>query len=272
MVIDLVSLKVRSLEDMIEFYTKIIGLEVNSKKTSEAYLGVGGKNLIHLTQVNDYTISHATTGLYHVAFLLPTRKDLGIFLRHIIEKPFFIGASDHGYSEAVYLEDIEGNGIEVYYDKEIDKWDIRENGDIVGVTEPLDYMGLLKLGDEEFYKIPNGTYIGHIHLTVSDLNKTEEFYKDIVGMDLKMNFGGMAKFFSYNNYHHHIGANTWKGTSILPSVSTDLGLNFYELNVNIPFETTVSNLKSKGYKYESIDNKIEVLDPNGIKLKLVFNN
>lgn len=272
-VIGYVSLKVKSLDNMIGYYTEVIGLDVIKKEGREAWLGVDKEILLHFVELNEYTVNVNATGLYHTAFLVPNRSVLGSFLAHIINHNSFVGASDHGYSEAIYLEDIEGNGIEVYCDKPLESWDIRDNGNIVGITTYIDYMGLLKEAGSPFKKMPKGTFIGHIHLTVAELDKTEKFYTDILELDLKLNYVGMAKFFSYYNYHHHIGTNTWKGTMISSLGEKDLGLNYFTLILG---EEKFNNIKAKiiknNMKFRYENGWLEIKDSNGITIHLISNN
>lgn len=131
-------LNVKDLTRQTAFYTQIIGLEILSQTKTEVVLGAGNKPLVHLIQTNREEAVKSSYGLYHMAILLPSREDLADIFKHIAELDYpFVGAADHGYSEALYLEDLEGNGIELYRDKPVSEWDIREDGRIVGVTEDL---------------------------------------------------------------------------------------------------------------------------------------
>ena len=149
--------------------------------------------------------------MYHLAFLLPTFEDLGTILRHlIINNVPMIGASNHGYSNALYLDDPEGNGIEIYWDKPENEWDVREDGTIAGITEPMDADAALDVARTAFDGMPDGTIMGHVHLHVDDVEKAAEFYGNVMGLGLKYKFGPQAYFFASGNYHHHLGANIWK--------------------------------------------------------------
>ena len=133
-----VVLNVKDLAGQTAFYTQIIGLGILTKTEREVVLGAGNKPLVHLIQTNREEAVKSSYGLYHMAILLPSREDLADVFKHIAELDYpFVGAADHGYSEAIYLEDLEGNGIELYRDKPVAEWDIREDGRIVGVTEEL---------------------------------------------------------------------------------------------------------------------------------------
>ncbi len=215
-----VALKVANLEKMTRFYQEVIGLQVLEQSAIQSTLGVDNTVLLELHKVQEPLPLTPKTGLYHVAFLLPTRKDLGNALRHYltIEAPL-IGASDHGYSEAIYLNDPEGNGIEVYRDKPQSEWDIRTDGEIVGVTLEMDAEAVIAASDGAGDGFPAGTTVGHVHLKVADLMQTEKFYTEVLGLSLKNNFGNQAKFFAAGDYHHHIGSNIWLGKKFLPCLN-----------------------------------------------------
>ncbi|CAD0141175.1 protein of unknown function [Streptococcus thermophilus] len=133
-----VVLNVKDLAGQTAFYTQIIGLGILTKTEREVVLGAGNKPLVHLIQTNREEAVKSSYGLYHMAILLPSREDLADVFKHIVNLDYpFVGAADHGYSEALYLEDLEGNGIELYRDKPVAEWDIREDDRIVGVTEEL---------------------------------------------------------------------------------------------------------------------------------------
>lgn len=164
-----VVLKVANLEKMIAFYTQVIGLSLIEKNQQTARLGTTEKILLELIKVENPLPLTRKTGLFHVAFLLPTRKDLGNTLIHYLQSNAPIdGASDHGYSEALYLTDPEGNGIEVYRDKPKSEWDIREDGEIVGITKEMDAEGVVAAADSQQSSFPTGTIVGHVHLKVAD--------------------------------------------------------------------------------------------------------
>ena len=190
-----VTLKVADLDKMVNFYTKTIGLKLLKQGEGRAWLAPQGTNdaILVLKELTAGEENQGTTGLYHIAFLLPTRKDLGNMLLWLLQENVQIGAADHGYSEALYLSDPENNGIEIYWDKPEEVWDIRPNGEIIGVTEELDGDSLAAEADGHWLGISEGSKIGHIHLKVADLDATETFYKNL-GFGLKSNFGQQAKF------------------------------------------------------------------------------
>ena len=160
-----VVLNVKELAGQTAFYTQIVGLEILTKTEREVLLGAGNKPLVHLIKINREEAVKSSYGLYHMAILLPSREDLADVFKHIADLDYpFVGAADHGYSEALYLEDLEGNGIELYRDKPVAEWDIREDGRIVGVTEELSAQEIYDMKRKvEPFVIARGTRMGHIH-------------------------------------------------------------------------------------------------------------
>lgn len=269
-----VVLKVANLEKMIAFYTQVIGLSLIEKNQQTARLGTTEKILLELIKVENPLPLTRKTGLFHVAFLLPTRKDLGNTLIHYLQSNAPIdGASDHGYSEALYLTDPEGNGIEVYRDKPKSEWDIREDGEIVGITKEMDAEGVVAAADSQQSSFPTGTIVGHVHLKVADLAQTETFYTQVVGLSLKNNFGNQAKFFAAGDYHHHIGSNTWMGKGVPPMADNDLGLAYYTfvLPDKEAFESLLTHLEKKNVSFTLESSRhLALLDPNGIQVKMEY--
>ena len=264
----LVALNVGNLNEMSDFYQKVIGLTLLKKNQETVLLGAGSRPLVKLIQVNHPLPRSRKTGLYHTAFLLPSRKELGSALYHYVTtKAPVTGGADHGYSEAIYLTDPEDNGIEVYHDKPREEWDIRADGEIVGVTEELAAQEVIDLADRNWHGFPEGTVLGHVHLKVSDLDKTEQFYTDSLGLSLKNNFGKQAKFFATGDYHHHIGANSWESQQAPAIKENDLGLAYFTFYVKN--EAEFSRLE-KHWQEKKIDYQKEkglwLRDPNGIKI------
>ena len=265
-----VALKVANLEKMTRFYQEVIGLQVLEQSAIQSTLGVDNTVLLELHKVQEPLPLTPKTGLYHVAFLLPTRKDLGNALRHYltIEAPL-IGASDHGYSEAIYLNGPEGNGIEVYRDKPQSEWDVRADGEIVGVTIEMDAEAVIAASDGAGEGFPAGTTVGHVHLKVADLIQTEKFYTEVLGLSLKNNFGNQAKFFATGDYHHHIGSNIWLGKNIPAMSEQDLGLDYFSFVV--PNQAELDRLeehwKNQINYSKDESGSLTVVDPNGITMK-----
>ncbi|HGR9339238.1 TPA: VOC family protein, partial [Streptococcus pneumoniae] len=199
---------VKDLVSQTVFYQQIIGLEILSQTDTEVVLGLGGKALVHLIQAQEGGEVREHYGLYHLAILLPTRKALADVLKHLTDLQIpLVGGADHGYSEALYLEDLEGNGIELYRDKPVSTWDIREDGRIIGVTEVLAAQDIYELGERvEPFILAEGTRMGHIHLSVKDSRKSRQFYQTVLGLEDKFSVPS-ASWIAAGDYHHHLAVN-----------------------------------------------------------------
>lgn len=267
-----VSLKVQNLERSIQFYEEVIGFKLLKKEGNKAYMTADGKTeLLTLEQPENVVPKQGrTAGLYHFAILLPSRRDLSRFLRHIAEIRYPIGAGDHLVSEALYLNDLDGNGIEVYQDRPAETW--TWDGDFVHMdTLPVDFEDLLKETDEPWQGLPAGTKMGHIHLHVSQLDEAREFYMKGLGFDI-VSYYPNAIFMSSGKYHHHIAINTWAGVGAPPTPENGVGLNWY--TVVLPDEETrldtVNRLKNLGAPVTKDGNLYITEDPSRNKIHLVL--
>ena len=225
-------LNVKDLARQTAFYTQIIGLEILSQTATEVVLGTGNKSLVHLIETNSKEAVKSSYGLYHMAILLPSREDLADVFKHIAELDYpFVGAADHGYSEALYLEDLEGNGIELYRDKPVAEWDIREDGRIVGVTEELSAQEIYDMGRKvEPFVIAEETRMGHIHLSVKDSQLASAFYQEVLGLADKFTIPS-ASWIASGDYHHHLAVNEWGGKDLAKREEDMSGLAYYVLEV-----------------------------------------
>jgi catechol 2,3-dioxygenase len=225
-----VSLVVRDLERVGDFYQKILGLGLIDRTPDQIRLGAGATVLLELRSDPAAAPGHPrTAGLFHTAFLLPTRRDLAQWLLHAANAGARLqGASDHLVSEAIYLADPEGNGIEVYRDRAPGEW--RRNADgIVVATEALDLDALVSIVAEPRWSgMPEGSCVGHVHLRVGDIPKAEAFYRDALGMPLVTRYPG-GSFFGSGGYHHHIAANIWSSRGAGPRERPSAGLDWLEL-------------------------------------------
>lgn len=220
-----VTLVVHDLERVRTFYEQAIGLHLLSADAVSAALGVGSTTLLELRR--DQTAksrSPRDAGLFHTAFLLPSRSDLGCWTKHAGEKRLpLLGASDHGVSEALYLADPEGNGIELYADRPSETW--KRTG--LGVdmpSDPLDIDNLIESADAQPWQgAPEGLTIGHVHLQVGAISPAEEFYAGALGLDITHRYPG-ASFYSSGGYHHHIATNIWnsRGAAVRNELTTGL--------------------------------------------------
>lgn len=206
-----VALNASEPKALARFYEESIGLTLIGEENQVYYLGTPDGQVL-LSIYPSHGDRKKITGLYHMAFLLPSRKDLANSFKALLNQRVSLdGASDHGYSEALYLNDPEGNGIEIYADKDQSVWTVTDEGEIVGITEPMATQEVLSLADDRPYTgMPNGTIMGHIHLHVHDLKETSDFYWGIMGIGQKYVMSQSALFMASGNYHHHLGANIWR--------------------------------------------------------------
>ncbi|MBR3191508.1 VOC family protein [Bosea sp. (in: a-proteobacteria)] len=223
-----VSLRVRDLSGLTAFYRDAIGLSVIEQDADHAVLGAGGEPLVKLEAGAQQPSSAA--GLFHMAILLPSRRDLGNWLRHAAETRIGLeGASNHLVSEALYLSDPEGNGIEIYRDRSRPEWPRLDGGRIAMATERLDLDALLRDADLRAYAgMPEGTVMGHIHLRVGDVAQAEGFYRDALGFEVMVHYPG-ASFMATGGYHHHIATNTWHSRGAGLRRDDEAGLASFEL-------------------------------------------
>ena len=275
-----VHLRVLNLQRTIEYYRDLLGFRTSGQSTEKhAFLTAEGapSYLIALSRApQEPELLKRRAGLYHFAILLPDRKSLSQILRHImknIEKANFEGAADHGVSEALYLQDPEGNGIEIYHDRPRPEWRWNKNR-IEMTTKSLDEEGLLKESKEDWSVMPEGTKIGHVHLHVSNLQESEGFYSGALGLKLTSALPS-AYFYAADEYHHHVATNTWAGEGISPLSKTQPGLDHFALN--LPNEEALHhllrNLSWKAISTEKSDelefsHSVYVYDPDGIKIQL----
>ncbi|CAM3485104.1 VOC family protein [Marinicrinis lubricantis] len=268
-----VHLLVSDLNRSISFYTEVIGFKVLEQSDSKAiFTADGAAPLLTVTESeNVQPMQPRRTGLYHFALLLPTRRDLAKALRHLVQTGYPLqGASDHLVSEAIYLGDPDGNGIEIYADRPKEDWSWR--GDqVVMSTEPLHVEELMSLDDQEAWTgLPSGTIMGHIHLHVADLHAAEQFYCNGLGFDIVTQYGTQALFISTGSYHHHIGLNTWNGVGAAAPDPNHVGLLFYTLVLpsQVALNETIQRLQQIGAWVEEQHSVTWTKDPSGNLIEL----
>ncbi|EAG6424988.1 VOC family protein [Listeria monocytogenes] len=264
-----VVLNVGHLKEMADFYQEVIGLKLLEENERMVRLGVSGSDeaLLVLKKIDNAVVPEVPRiGLFHTAFLLPTRESLEDVLLHLAKSGYPIdGAGDHAYSEALYLHDIEGNGIEIYADRPKAEWMRDGDGNLPMVTEQVDVDSLLQIAtDEPFTGMPNGTIIGHVHLQVADADKAEQFYKEVLGMNLTTAIPS-ARFFAAGDYHHHIGSNVWAGRNLELLQENETGLAWFTI-ITPDKDAIITNLIEQGYDVKRLENTISVTDSNGIKI------
>ncbi len=270
-------LLIQNLERSVAFYTGVIGMKLLARDEQSASLGVGEIPLLVLHENPTAHQVKGTSGLYHFAILVPERDDLSYALRRIAETQTPVqGFADHGVSEAIYLPDPDGNGIEIYRDFPRDVWPRDASGELQMVTDPLDVNGLLgelKSSTPVNVTLPPATKIGHMHLHVRDVDEAVTFYRDALGFNLIQRYDASAAFLAAGDYHHHLGVNTWAGIGAPPKPDDAVGLQ--EFTINLPVEKDLQMLKkhllgTDFVFYEEQDN-IWVDDPSGNRIRFSTN-
>lgn len=274
-----VTIRVLDLKKSINFYTNTLGMKLINQNETQADLGANSKDvLLSIIQLENGSPKESrTAGLYHVAYLLPTRKDLGLILKHFIElKTPLQGASNHGISEAIYLADPDGNGIEIAADTPDTSW--KWNGDTLDILSdngPMDVQAVLNEANGfEFNGLPDSTIVGHLHLNVSELIESKRFYRDILGLDIVIEIPNSAVFMSFGKYHHHIAINLWNGNGVKQARSNTPGMTV--ANLSIPTELQLINIENKlnelNYPFIKKDHSLIVNDPSGNQFRLQSNS
>jgi catechol 2,3-dioxygenase len=268
-VIGAVSLTVSDLARSRDFYERAIGLTATERDDGSVALAAGGAPLVSLYGDSSApALNRHATGLYHQAILVPSRRDLAQALVRLARASWPLdGASDHLVSEAVYLSDLDGNGIEIYRDRPRTEWR-HTNGQLEMATIPLDLDGVLaELAGETSVpdQLPSETTIGHVHLQISDLAAAEAFYNGVLGFDVTVRGYPGALFVSAGGYHHHLGLNTWQSAGSAPPEPGSVGLRSYE--VLLPNEHGLSDVlervETAGIPTEGSGDATLVRDPSG---------
>jgi catechol 2,3-dioxygenase len=270
-----VRLTVRDIDRSRAFYETAIGLRPGELEDGTFALGVpGGPALIELRGDSSAPrLNRRAPGLYHLAILVPTRLDLAFALARLVQARWPLdGASDHMVSEALYLSDPDGNGIEIYRDRPRSEW--RRDGDQLQMaTLPLDLddvVGELRSASELQAEVAGATRIGHVHLQVSDLEMAEAFYHGVLGFDVMVRGYPGALFVSAGGYHHHIGLNTWHSAGGAPAPAGSVGLRSF--TIELPDErelaAVLGRLEAAGIATDRAADGVLVRDPfaNGLVL------
>jgi len=223
-----VELKVLDLEREAEFYERF-GLTRIEDRDENTTFGAGGAPLLRLKALKGgRERPRHTAGLFHFAILLPREEELGGFMRRTLEQRLpMTGTADHFVSQALYFDDPEGNGIEVYADRPRSEWQY-PNGRLNIGTDHLDFERLLRIAENPQGKFSNGTVLGHMHLNVADLDRSQAFYESM-GMELMAEAGRVMRFLSWDGYHHHLGINLLEGQGAAPVESELRGLQGFEV-------------------------------------------
>jgi catechol 2,3-dioxygenase len=310
--IDHLHLKVSNLERSLQFYRSILGFKIVRQEDKTAFLSSSSSSnnkdssmfLVVLSEIKSeikdsaisYTFQHKprVAGLYHFAILLPKRRYLAYFLKHIqknLDSKYYEGMADHAVSESIYIHDPDSNGIEVYRDRDPTEWKWKEDK-VHMVTEPLNVQDLLKesiidVDNDDWNVLPPNTSLGHVHLHISNLSKAKRFYQDILELNHTATYLG-AYFFAANRYHHHIATNTWLGENIPPAYSYDNnkpGLDHYAINLHTQNDLFLLKKRLLEFKVrideeqliENNDNQFSSssfygYDFDGIKIQFLYND
>lgn len=265
-----VRLQVADLDRSLEYYQEVLGFRILDCSAGHAVLGADAPLIELRERPGAASLSRGRRlGLFHYAILLPDRAALGAFVRHLTEQGERAGASDHLVSEALYLQDPDGLGIEVHADRPRSDW-ARRDGQIVMATEPLDLPSLMgAAGTTSWSGMPSGTTIGHIHLHVGDLDWAAAFYHEALGLEKVVWSYPGALFLSAGGYHHHLGLNTWAAHAAQPG-EDDAGLLDWELVLPSAADVTetAASLEAAGYAVERSADGFVVRDPWEIRLRV----
>jgi catechol 2,3-dioxygenase len=265
-----VRLTVSDLERSRDFYERAIGLRSSEQEDGTLAFGVAGERpLVEVRgDPSAPALDRGATGLFHLAILVPSRRDLGFALARLAEAPWPLdGASDHLVSEALYLSDPDGNGIEIYRDRPREEWQHVE-GKLQMSTLPLDLRSVVaEVADADRLQplAPLGTRIGHVHLQVSELERTEAFYSEVLGFDVTVRGYPGALFVSAGGYHHHLGLNTWHSLGSGPAAPGAVGLRSFE--ILLPYagalDQVLDRVSRAGIPIERQAHGALVYDPSG---------
>jgi catechol 2,3-dioxygenase len=278
-----IALKVADLEKQSAFYQQAMGFKLHWREGNRAGLGAGKADLLRLTEEPNLKRYRGVTGLYHVAYLFPNRRELAIAMARLFALKYPNAPTDHIMTKTTYLDDLEGNGIELYAESPEDgTWTIKDgnfdarraDGSWSDGREPLDVNALfshIKEDDRLDAPIPPDTKIGHVHLHVRDINEAVDFYHGVIGFDIMgVSKGVQMAFVSAGGYHHHIGLNTWQGRGAPPPPPDALGLRHFtvELPDQAALDEVVARVEKAGIPANQTEDGLLLLDPsqNGVIL------
>ena len=280
-----VSLTVANLENQLLFYQQVLGFKLHWREGNKAGLGAGGADLLRLTEEPDLKKYRGVTGLYHFAILFPSKHELVRATARLFELKYRNHPTDHIMTKTTYLDDPEGNGIELYAESPEDgSWTMKDgkyetrraDGSWSDGREPLDVQALFSLLTEDDRldgPIPPETRVGHVHLHVRNVQEAVDFYHGVIGFDLM----GIAKqfqmaFVSAGGYHHHLGLNTWQGEDAPPPPADAVGLRYF--TVDLPdqkaLDDVVARVDNAGIPSNKVEEGLLLYDPsqNGVVLRV----
>ncbi|MFD2707137.1 VOC family protein [Salibacterium lacus] len=265
---------ISDLEQSLSFYEELLGFQVIERTSHTAKLSADGKRPLIVLEEREDAVRKPphTTGLYHAAVLLPDRASLGMILRRLVQHDYPLqGAADHHFSEAVYLPDPDGNGLELYRDRDRSQWRYDDEGWIYAQTAPLDADAVLQAAEgKEWQGMPVATIIGHIHLHVGELEETKAFYVSGLGFSPMVHMGEHALFVAAGGYHHHIGLNIWAGKDAPSPPENAVGLKEYTITMSDrqELDEVCSRLQKAGIVYDNQDGDVRTRDTSGSRVRL----
>lgn len=270
--VGMVHLQVTDLQRSLDYYERVLGFRIYDRSDRAATLGPHGPDprplvTLHTTS-GTKPARRGALGLYHFAILLPGRADLGSFAAYLSALRVRVGLADHFVSEAIYLWDPDGLGIEVYADRPRDQW--RTNGrELFMTTDPLDVAGLMAASEGRLWTgMPQGTTIGHIHLHVGDLEAADSFYHSALGFDRMVWSYPGALFLAAGGYHHHLGTNVW--SSEPPARDDEARLLEWELILpsKRDVEAASGSVRAAGYEIDAENGGVIIADPWGTRVRI----
>jgi len=281
-----VSLTVASLENQILFYQRALGFKLHWRENNKAGLGAGGADLLRLTEEPNLKKYRGVTGLYHFAVLFPNRRELARAVARLSALKYRNYPTDHIMTKTTYLDDPEGNGIELYCESPEDGMFIIENNDFVtrctdgtlsSGREPLDVEALfshLKEDDKLDDPLPLETRVGHVHLHVRNVQEAVDFYHGMIGFDVMgMSSTFQAAFISAGGYHHHLGLNAWQGEGAPPPQTDAVGLRYFTIDLpnQKALDDVIERINKAGIPSNQIEEGLLLYDPsqNGVVLRTV---
>ena len=259
-------LTVTDLDRSVDFYERSIGLRQHRRDDGVAALGGGGEDLLVLHEEPGARPAGRHAGLYHVALLHPSRLELARAAQRLAATRTPIeGASDHGISEAIYLSDPDGNGLELAADRPRAQWPEHGGAAAMPPPQPLDVLGLMALvdGDEPTASVDADTVVGHVHLHVRGVEEALRLYRDVLGFDVMNRFSNVA-FVSAAGYHHHVGLNTWRGEGVPPVPAGAVGMRHWTLVVDPADAVAIAGRAADlGVPSREVDGGSMLQDPSG---------
>ncbi len=262
-----VHITVTDVDRSARFYERSVGLRPGARGGDEVRLGAGAGDLLVLHERRDAKPAGRHAGLYHFALLHPTRLELGRAARRLAETGTPIsGASDHGISEAIYLPDPDGNGIELAADRPPDRWGDLRDPTTIGPA-PLDLPGLIEpIASEELPRYADRDLrVGHLHMHVGDVPEALAFWRDVIGFEVMTDMGSAA-FIAAGGYHHHLGLNVWRGQGVAPAPPDAVGLDHWTVTIDaLAIAALRERLERAGVPFRVVGEGLLATDPWGMR-------